>query len=109
MTHISVKCCINGFVLSANLASAVLDRCQMSVGLKRKMICGTRKWNATTQNLWECVCVRAYMTYISHLNMQTEGNWKEIITHHTPGRTQRVDRRRTEVEPHCKRPGLPGG
>lgn len=34
---------------------------------------------------------------------------KEVITHHTPGRTQRADRQRKEGGGRCTRPEPPGG
>lgn len=61
MTHSCGKCYVNGFVSCANLAIVVLDGCQISIELKRKIemyLNGLVRLKSATQLLKMC-CVLA--------------------------------------------------
>lgn len=89
----------------ANLAIAALDGCQISIKLK-----GEIYLNAITQTV---VCFSPpdldSVTRICREKSAWSENWKEVITHHTPGRTRRVDRQHKEGGGRCTRLELPGG
>ena len=43
------------------------------------------------------------------MQREESAKWQDVITHHTPGRTRRADRRHKEEVGRCTRPEPPGG